>query len=64
MDPDVNLEEQLELARGMVDENIDDHTASDTANLADRGQRLAELVLALDEWITKGGFKPARWEGA
>jgi hypothetical protein len=23
--------------------------------------RLAELVLALDEWIRKGGFLPTRW---
>lgn len=61
MDPDANLEEQIKLALGMVDEDIDKHTASDTANLASRGQRLAELVLALDDWLAKGGFKPKRW---
>jgi hypothetical protein len=25
------------------------------------GVRLAELVVALDEWIRKGGFLPYRW---
>ena len=61
MDPDANLKEQLELALSMINENIDDHTASDTANLAARGQKLAELVLALDGWIRHRGFKPKRW---
>lgn len=26
------------------------------------GDRLAELVSALDEWITGGGFLPAAWQ--
>ena len=27
------------------------------------GERLAELVIALDEWISKGGFLPDQWRG-
>jgi len=26
------------------------------------GEELAELVEALDEWLTKGGFLPSDWE--
>jgi hypothetical protein len=25
--------------------------------------RLADLIAALDGWITDGGFKPTEWEG-
>ncbi len=54
MDPTENLKEQLRLAARM---------ASDTAlwSHAD-AERLAELVIALDEWISKGGFLPAQWQ--
>ena len=51
MDPNANLLEQLRLARKLVD----DDAPSDDA------QRLAELVLALDEWLQRGGFMPQRW---
>jgi hypothetical protein len=49
MDPNSNLEEQLRLAADLVEIG-----SADAA-------RLAELVLALDEWIRRGGFIPARW---
>jgi hypothetical protein len=52
MDPNANLEEQRRLAKRLVDSPYEN----------DQVQRLAELVLALDEWISKGGFLPARWE--
>ena len=72
MDPEANLNEQLEAARDIiarfdaipdVDENPDfwgdEQDRSDFfESLADSGQRLAELVLALDEWRRKGGFDP------
>ena len=52
MDPEANLDEQIELAIKMVDlpyaEDIE----------ADAALRLAELVLALHEWRSKGGFDP------
>lgn len=55
MDPTANLKEQLELATQLID------TGEDVAN---RSYRLAELVLALNEWILKGGFLPTPWHNA
>lgn len=55
MDPDANLEEQLELANRLVDLVDEVHTS--TVDVV----RLAELVLAMDEWIGRGGFVPKRW---
>jgi hypothetical protein len=52
MDPNANLKEQLELAKRLIDDNTDQ----------DAAYRLAELVLALDEWIRKGGFLPEAWD--
>ena len=46
MDPDATLKEMRELAMSNTDEDMD---------------RLCELVLALDGWLTKGGFQPSRW---
>jgi hypothetical protein len=52
MDPNSNLRDQLNIARSV---------------LAVKGEhsygavRLAELVEALDDWITRGGFLPERW---
>jgi hypothetical protein len=48
MDPDKTLAEICELAENQ------DGSAEASA--------LAERVLALDEWLTKGGLFPARWE--
>lgn len=56
MDPDTNLEEQLQLARTIAEGEGD---LDDIDPLA--AHELAELVLALDEWINKGGFLPKRW---
>ncbi len=57
MDPNTNLKEQLDLARLIVythDKGYKvPHETSD---------RLAELVIALDEWISNGGFLPERWK--
>lgn len=55
MDPNENLREQLKRARVLVDRD------ASTADLVDMGAELAEYVLALNEWITKGGFPPAAW---
>jgi hypothetical protein len=52
MDPDANLEEQLDLAQQLLGE---------TGPSLDDAQRLAELVVALDLWIRSGGFLPAAW---
>lgn len=55
MDPDANLKEQLAIANAIVREAWG-HGAP-----TEREERLAELVLALDTWITSRGFVPARW---
>lgn len=47
MDPEENLKQQLELAN--KEEEIDT-------------ERLKELVVSLDTWISSGGFLPKRWE--
>ncbi len=49
MDPDANWEEQKKLAARIND---------DRDWVKDDARRLAELVLALDEWLKKGGFPP------
>lgn len=55
MDPDANLKEQLEIAYGIV--NGDD----EETNSESQGERLAELVIALHNWKSKGGFSPKAW---
>jgi hypothetical protein len=52
MDPDVVLARALESARAILDSSA---WGADT--------ELAEDFLALDEWLAKGGFAPARWRG-
>lgn len=52
MDPNETLKEARKLARAIVD-------AGDIA----AGEALAELFLALDEWLTRGGFPPNAWYG-
>src|SRR5579863_5967037 len=53
MDTKANLKEQLELAREII--RLDDN--EQLADFTDTA-RLAELVLALDEWMRDGGFSP------
>lgn len=55
MDPDENLKEQKELAEQIIGDR------SFTVDAVD-AHRLAELVLALDEWVSKGGFLPQAWQ--
>ena len=56
MDPDENLTAQLRLAvRIQVASNNDRPIDPDDAD------RLAELVLSLNDWIRGGGFLPAKW---
>jgi hypothetical protein len=60
MDPNANLAEQLRLARE-IQETVD-QCNDDTVAVADNGIRLANLVLSLNEWISKGGFLPTAWQ--
>jgi len=57
MDPNANLKELLELAQ----EIREAYDADETISEADSA-RLAELVEALDGWLSKGGFLPGKWE--
>lgn len=52
MDPNANLLEQREIVSRMLD----------SRGKKGDGERLAELVEALDEWISNGGFLPSRWQ--
>lgn len=57
MDPITNLKEQLELSRRII---RTEELSSANVVVFDEAEvvRLAELVLALDEWMRKGGFSP------
>ncbi len=57
IDPNANLREQLGLAKKLLADPTD---LDDTDTLL-IGCKLAELVLALDEWRIKGGILPNRW---
>lgn len=56
MDPDANLEEQLRLAQALL------NSATDEVDVRTDAWRLAELVIALDEWVRGKGFLPSRWQ--
>jgi hypothetical protein len=53
MDPENNLQKQLQLAKNIL--RCARHRGRDA-------EELAELVLALDEWLSQGGFRPSRWQ--
>ncbi len=57
MDPNRNLDEQLALAK-QIQQYADEHP---TERISGDTLKLAELVEALDHWITGGGFLPDRW---
>ena len=54
VDPNANLAEQLRLAKSFLDS---DSLPEDVDVV-----RLAELVVALDQWIRSGGFLPHPWK--
>jgi hypothetical protein len=56
MDPTANLQEQRLLAARLVEASDNDRPIREE----DIG-RLAELVIALDEWISRGGSLPWPW---
>lgn len=61
MDPDANLAEQRRLAEHIA-HHIHTPLTKDVSDLvAGYAARLAELVIALDEWISRGGFYPKDW---
>ncbi len=56
MDPAANLREQVGIAEQLV--AIADLEQPDDRRTMQLGERLAELVLALDGWRRRGGFDP------
>lgn len=60
MDPTENLRKQLVLANKLVAEYHSRTTA--VSQEEEDAYWLAEHVIALDEWISRGGFLPARWQ--
>ena len=60
MDPDTALAEIVELAAAVLDDEDDFYPD----NLGADGTQLAEKVQALNNWLSNGGFLPARWKGA
>lgn len=60
MDPVANITEQRELAHDLAeyDGNLRDLPVSAIEEYHRDAARLAELVLALDEWRQRGGFDP------
>lgn len=61
MDPTANLNRQRRLAKEIFALSEAEPTAANVARLTDAGYELAELVEALDEWMTSGGFAPEAW---
>ena len=64
MDPNADLEEQIKIAKEILDVDLTDSSNKETCiedDLLIQGQRLAELVMSLDTWIVSGGFIPGRW---
>lgn len=51
MDPDANWEEAVALGKTLLEPEPD-------TDREEEAMRLAELVVALDEWLRKGGFPP------
>ena len=59
MDPNANLKEMLELAKRMI---TDYNDCEGNGVDQDDAAHLADLVEALDGWLSNGGFLPARWD--
>lgn len=68
MDPNANLTAQRATARNIIElrDDLDrnpDEVADRQESLQDFAVELAELVQALDEWRTKGGYDPYSHRG-
>jgi glycine/D-amino acid oxidase-like deaminating enzyme len=57
MDPDANLARQRELVK-QIDAAF---STENYVEVADAASQLVELISALDEWMSKGGYLPAAW---
>ena len=61
MDPNENLKCMLRFAESLVDIDTDEMNKEELVLALWRANRLAELVLALNDWIRRGGFAPSNW---
>lgn len=64
MDPNANLAEQRVLAARLLELPADEsgnYTDAEQSEAYFAARRLAELVIALDGWITANGFLPDDW---
>jgi len=62
MDPNGNLEEQRRLADVIRDAaGAGPMSRAEVDAFIERAARLAELVEAMDEWLSRQGFLPASW---
>lgn len=69
MDPNANLAEQRQIAQAIqAVEGLADAdgriTYAQQREIEQYAERLAELVIALDDWIRTGGFLPRAWDNA
>lgn len=68
MDPNENMAQQRQIAARIMqrmsraDAEDRDYNKEELVNLADLAVELAELTQSLDEWLSRGGFKPKEWE--
>ena len=58
MDPIENLKQQLVLAQRILHRADRDDYPYHVPEQAEDAECLAALVIALDEWMSKGGFSP------
>lgn len=58
MDPNKNLEQQLELSKEIIQDAYD---PLDGKRSSEKAFQLAELVISLDAWVKNGGFLPSAW---
>ena len=62
MDPNENLRKQRALAARIIAiSDNEDAPNEEQRELEEAAAELAELVRALDVWITTGGFLPSAW---
>jgi hypothetical protein len=65
MDPNAALQELLKIAydrRVLDDYSGDDITEAVRQQVVDSSLRMADLVIALDQWFQRGGFMPHAWQ--
>ena len=60
MDPNANLKEQREILKVVTQMRLAGEVYD--VDYVDLLERLSDLGEAMDEWLSKGGFKPTAWK--